>query len=86
MSDLLLFGLIGLPLLAHLLLAFLVYVDSGRVPLSRTKWTAIALVVPLFGFFAYVFERSELSYDPEEDPYRSGGGFAIHESRRDDEE
>lgn len=84
MSERLLFGLIALPIVLHLLVAFAVYYDAGRVPLSRTKWTLIALAVPLFGVFAYLFERGELSYDPEEDPYRSGG-FGIHHSHREDD-
>ncbi|MFD1569969.1 hypothetical protein [Halorubrum laminariae] len=82
--------LVGVPLAWLVGFAAYVYVDAPRHGMSRRKWTAIAVFVPLFGFLAYVFERSELDYDPDEDPYAGGGesreaGFAIHESRRGEE-
>ena len=83
MSRHLLFVIVGIPLLWHLLLVAGTYWDAGRVPMNRTKWTIIVFLVPLFGFFAYLFERGELDYDPEEDPYAEGG-INVHESRADD--
>lgn len=84
MSTLLLAGIIGIPLAWHLGVTAVVYYDSGRVPLERRKWTAITLLIPIFGAFMYLFERSELSYDPSEDPFRERRGFEVHESRADD--
>ena len=76
--------IVGIPLTWHLGLAGYTYYDAGRVGMPRAKWTAVALLVPLFGFFAYLFERSERDYDPEEDPY-AGGGYNVHESRADED-
>jgi hypothetical protein len=57
--------------------------------MNPRKWALIAFVVPLFGFLAYVFEREERTYDPDEDPYAGGddrtAGFAVHESRQGEE-
>ncbi len=83
MSTLLLAALVGIPLAWHLGVTAIVYYDSGRIPLERRKWTAITVLIPIFGFFMYLFERSELSYEPENDPYR-GNNFNIHPSRADD--
>ncbi|WP_418283964.1 PLD nuclease N-terminal domain-containing protein [Halorubrum sp. DTA46] len=79
--------LIGVPLAWLVGFAAYVYVDAPKRGMNRRKWTAIAFFVPLFGFFAYIFERDERDYDPEEDPYAGGtesreAGFAVHESRR----
>ncbi len=84
MSTLLLAALIGIPLAWHLGVTAIVYYDSGRIPLKRRKWTAITVLIPIFGFFMYLFERSELSYDPSTDPFRRKMGFEVHESRADD--
>lgn len=84
MVDPLVAVLVGIPVLWHLGLAGFAYYDAGRVGMPRTKWGLIALAVPLFGFFLYLLERSELSYDPDDDPYARGqtkAGFAVHESR-----
>ncbi|WP_255169103.1 hypothetical protein [Natrononativus amylolyticus] len=83
MDTVLLAVIVGIPLLWHVGLTAFVYWDTGRVPLERRKWTAITAAVPLFGFFMYLFERSELFYDPDEDPYR-GHGINVHPSREDD--
>ena len=84
MSTLLLAAIVGIPLLWHLGLTAVAYYDAGRVGLEPpAKWAAITFCIPLFGFFIYLFERSELSYDPETDPYR-GNNFNIHPSRADD--
>ncbi|THE66348.1 hypothetical protein D8Y22_03520 [Salinadaptatus halalkaliphilus] len=84
MSTVLLAVIIGIPLAWHLGLTALAYYDAGRVGLKPPrKWAAITFCIPLFGFFIYLFERSELSYDPESDPYK-GNNFNIHPSRADD--
>lgn len=84
MSRHLLAVLVGIPLAWHLGLTAVVYWDAGRVGLEpRAKWTAIAALVPLFGFFIYLFERSERFYDPDTDPYR-GRTVNVHPSRADD--
>ncbi|AEH36384.1 hypothetical protein [Halopiger xanaduensis] len=84
MSWHLLAVIVGIPLAWHLGLTAVAYYDAGRVGLEpRAKWTAITFLIPLFGFFIYLFERSELDYDPEEDPYR-GNKFNIHPSRAND--
>jgi hypothetical protein len=79
--------LVGVPLLWLVGFAAYVYVDTPKRGMNRRKWALIAFAVPLFGFFAYVFERDEQSYDPSEDPYAGGSearkaGLAVHENRR----
>jgi hypothetical protein len=83
MSTALLLALILIPLGIHVLLTAVVYYDVEQLPLEQRKWTLIAGAIPLFGFFMYLFERSELDYDPSEDPYASGG-YNVHPSRADD--
>ncbi|WP_126663708.1 hypothetical protein [Haloterrigena salifodinae] len=84
MSAPLLAIIVGIPLAWHLGLTAVAYYDAGRVGLEPPKkWAAITFCIPLFGFFIYLFERSELSYEPDDDPYR-GNNFNIHPSRADD--
>lgn len=84
MSTILLAAIVGIPLAWHLGITAFVYYDAGRVGLEPArKWAAIAFAIPLFGFFIYLFERSELDYEPESDPYRDNN-FNIHPSRADD--
>ncbi|ELY59874.1 hypothetical protein C491_05881 [Natronococcus amylolyticus DSM 10524] len=84
MSNILLAAIIGIPLAWHLGITAFVYYDSGRVGLEPTrKWVAITFAIPIFGFFIYLFERSELDYDPESDPYKDHN-YNIHPSRADD--
>ena len=73
MDALLLVVIVGIPILWLVGMATFAYYDAGRVGMNQRKWAAISLFVPLFGFFAYLFERSELFYDPDTDPYASGG-------------
>jgi hypothetical protein len=77
--------LIGLPLAWLAAFAAYAYVDAPKRGMDPRKWAAIAFLVPLFGFLAYLFERDERDYDPEEDPYARGATFEIHESRRGEE-
>lgn len=85
MSTGLLAIVVGLPLAGLVALTAFTYYDAGRVGMSRQKWAVVVFFVPLFGFFLYLFERSEQFYDPEDDPYAEGG-YNVHESRRADEE
>jgi len=75
---------VGIPLAWHLGLAAYVTWDAGRTRMGRAKWGTIALLVPLFGFLAYVFERSERDYDPATDPY-AGGGWNLRADQSDGE-
>lgn len=82
--------LVGVPLAWLVGFAAYVYVDAPKHGMNPRKWALIAFVVPLFGLFAYLFERGEQSYDPSEDPYAGGSdsrtaGFAVHERRRGEE-
>ncbi|WP_066412054.1 PLD nuclease N-terminal domain-containing protein [Halorubrum aethiopicum] len=77
--------LIGLPLAWLAAFAAYAYLDAPKRGMNPRKWAAISFLVPLFGFFAYLFERDERDYDPEEDPYARGTTFAVHESRRGEE-
>ena len=77
--------LIGLPLAWLVAFAAYAYLDAPKHGMSPRKWAALSFFVPLFGFFAYLFERGERDYDPEEDPYAQGATFEIHESRRGEE-
>ncbi|RQG91377.1 PLDc_N domain-containing protein [Natrarchaeobius halalkaliphilus] len=84
MDTVLLAIIVGIPLAWHLVLTVVTYYDAGRVGLEPPrKWAVITFAVPIFGFFIYLFERSELSYDPETDPYR-GNTINVHPSRADE--
>ncbi|ACM55892.1 hypothetical protein [Halorubrum lacusprofundi] len=79
--------LVGVPLAWLVVFAAYAYLDAPNHGMDRRKWALICFFVPLFGFFAYVFERGERDYDPSEDPYAQGSdartaGFAVHERRR----
>ncbi|KDE59626.1 hypothetical protein EL22_19340 [Halostagnicola sp. A56] len=83
MSSLLLIALVFVALCAHAGLVGVVYYDTGTVALERRRWLFLVGLIPIFGFFMYLFERSELDYDPSTDPY-AGGGYNVHPSRADD--
>ena len=76
--------LIGVPLFWLCVMAGYAYVDAPKHDMSPTKWAAISFFVPLFGFFAYIFERDERNRDPNEREMFTEGPFEIHESRADD--
>jgi ABC-type dipeptide/oligopeptide/nickel transport system permease component len=83
--NLLLAVIVGIPVGWHLAMVAGTYWDAGRVGMSRPKWTAMVLFVPLFGFFAYLFERTERSESEEgEDPY-ADSVYNVHETHREDE-
>ena len=77
-------GLVLLPfLLVHLGLTAFAYRETTRLPLDRRKWTLIVGLVPAYGFIVFLLARSELSYDPDTDPY-AGGSINVHPSRADE--
>jgi len=82
--NLLLAVIVGIPVGWHLAMVAGTYWDAGRVGMSRPKWTAMVFFVPLFGFFAYLFEREERTPDPDRDEMFVDGPFEIHKSRADD--
>ena len=79
--------LVGVPLVWLAGFATYAYLDAPDYGMNPRKWALIAFFIPLFGFFAYIFERGERDYDADTDPYAGGsddrtGGFAVHESRQ----
>jgi hypothetical protein len=78
--ELLLAVLVGIPLGWHLAIVAGTYWDAGRVGMSQPKWAAVAFLVPLFGFFAYLFERTELTRDEDGDGPYAEGPYEVHES------
>lgn len=84
MSSLLLASLVIIPVFVQTLLAAFVYYDATDVGMKNPRrWTAIVFFVPVYGVIVYVLARSELSYDPETDPYK-GGKVNVHPSRADE--
>lgn len=84
--NVLLVVIVGVPLLWHLGLVAVTRYDAQRVGMDKKKWTLITLAIPLFGFFMYLFERSELSYDPAEDPYARGSYHLPYDDDDDEED
>ncbi len=72
------------PVLLLIVAAGYVYMDAPNYGMNPKKWAAIALFVPFFGFFAYIFERGEKSPDTDRDMFEQGRVFEIHESRADE--
>ena len=86
MSTALVALLVAIPVFVQLLLAAATYYDATGVGMdSPRKWTAIVGLIPAYGLILYILTRSELSYEPESDPYRERE-YDIHPSRRDDED
>jgi hypothetical protein len=76
--------LIGLPLSWLCVMAGYAYIDAPNHGMAPRKLAAISFLVPLFGFFAYLFERDERNRDPDARDMFTDGPFEIHESRADD--
>ncbi len=57
------------------------HLDAPEHDVDTRKWATIAFLVPMFGFFARLFERDD-SDDAEE--MFVDRAFKIHESRADD--
>jgi hypothetical protein len=64
--ELLVAVLVGIPAAWHLLVVAGTWWDAGRVGMNRSKWAAVAFFVPLFGLFAYLFERSGTDDEADE--------------------
>lgn len=64
-------------------LAGYVYLDAPEHGMDPRKWAAISLFVPIFGFFAYLFERDERTREDDRDEFVDKT-FEVHESRADD--
>lgn len=73
--------LVGVPAFWHLAIVAGTVYDAGRSGMGRWKWGTIALVVPLFGAFAYLLERSERHTDGN---LYDDGTYNVHESGRTD--
>ena len=74
--------LVGLPVAWLLGMAGYAYYDAERHGLDPQKWAAVSFFLPIFGFFAYIFERDERRRDPEDEPdMTTKGPFRVHESR-----
>jgi hypothetical protein len=73
-------------LLVLFTMASYAYLDAPKYGMDPTKWAAISFLVPLFGFFAYIFERDERKPDPDNDRDEMfvDGPFKVHKSRADD--
>jgi len=82
--ELVLGVLLGFPLLVLVGLAVYAYLDAPGYGMNPYKWALISFFVPLFGFFAYLFERSERTPDSDRDEMFVDGPFEIHKSRADD--
>ncbi|MDR9380195.1 MAG: hypothetical protein RI560_00780 [Natronomonas sp.] len=74
--------LIGIPLFWLCVMTGYAYVDAPTHGMSPRKWAAVSFFVPLFGFFAYLFEREARTESPNSTTFV--GGFEIHESKADD--
>ena len=64
-------------------LAGYAYLDAPEYDMEPRKWAAISFFVPIFGFFAYLFEREERTPDSDREEMFVGS-FEIHKSRADD--
>jgi hypothetical protein len=83
--DPLLAVVVGIPLAWHLAAVAGVHWDAPRAGMNRPKWTLVTALVPLFGLFAYLLERSEARSEDSSGPY-DGGTYNVHESVRGDGE
>ena len=72
-------------LTVHLTLSMYAYLDAPEYGMDARKWGLVSLAVPLFGFFAYLFETEERLLDESNrEEMFSDGVFEVHESRADD--
>jgi hypothetical protein len=76
---------LGVMLTAHLMVSIYAYLDAPDHGMESRRWGMISFIVPMFGFFAYLFEKEERTKDPSdrEDQF-SDGVFEVHESRAED--
>lgn len=76
-------AMIMIPVLVLAFCAGFAYVDAPNYGMDPLKWAVISFSIPLFGFFAYLFERDERTPDSDRDMY-TDSVFNIHENRADD--
>lgn len=74
---------IGASVVVLTVVATYAYLDAPEYGMDARKWAAISFFVPIFGFFAYLFEREERTPDEDRDMFVDRG-FEVHESRSDD--
>ena len=84
MNPLELAVLVGVPLAWLCAMAGYAYRDAPNHGMRPRKWAAISFFLPLFGFFAYLFEREERNRDLDDRDMFADGPFEIHETRADD--
>jgi hypothetical protein len=76
---------LGVMLTAHLMVSIYAYLDAPDHGMEAGRWGKISFLVPMFGFFAYLFEKEERTKDPtEREEQFSDGVFEVHESRAED--
>ncbi len=72
-------------LLALLGVSGYTYLDAPEQDMNPRKWAAIAFLVPMFGFFAYIFECDDQADDSDDaEEMFVDGAFKTHNSRDDD--
>ncbi|MCX2819685.1 hypothetical protein EGH25_10035 [Haladaptatus sp. F3-133] len=80
-------AVIAVALTAHLTASVYAYLDAPDHGMDARRWGLRSVAVPMFGFFAYLFEKEEkkreTTDDDREDMF-SDGIFEVHESRADD--
>lgn len=76
---------LGVILMAHLTVSIYTYLDAPDQGMEARKWGLLSFGVPIFGFFAYIFEKEERTKEPSdrEDQF-SDGVFEVHKDRADD--
>jgi hypothetical protein len=75
---------LSFPVFLQVCLALFVVIDAPDVGMARRKWTLIAGLVPIIGFFTYLLERAERTSEPPDDDQFVDGPFRIHKARADD--
>lgn len=78
-------AVLAVMLTAHLTVSVYAYLDAPDHGMDARRWGLRSFAVPIFGFFAYLFEREEQGRD--EDDRRdmfSEGIFEVHRSRADE--
>jgi hypothetical protein len=85
MEWLLLGVIFGFPLLVLAAAAAFAYHDAPNYGMNPRKWAAVSLFVPVFGFFAYLFEREErIPETNDREEMFVDGPFQVHKSRAED--
>jgi hypothetical protein len=85
MEWLLLGASLGVPVLALVAAAAYAYHDAPNYDMNPRKWAAVSLFVPVFGFFAYLFEREErIPETTDREEMFVDGPFQVHKSRAED--